>query len=225
VKVLLIEDNKSLIASLQDFLGKEWVIESAKTGEDGIRKAISGRYDVIVLDLGLPDMSGQEVCAAIRKAKVTTPILVLSGAMEAPTKVKLLTLGADDYVTKPFYAAELKARMQALHRRGSFDPHPSELLKVDSLTLDPVRRQVMRGGKKVELRRKEFDILEYLLRNRGKILTRPMIMDNVWNGESDSWNNTIDVHVKYLRDKVDRPYKRKLIRTAYGLGYTINDDV
>jgi two-component system OmpR family response regulator len=135
----------------------------------------------------------------------------------------LLQSGADDYVTKPFDIKELQARLLALLRRGHLDPKAPYLLQVDSLILDPLKRHVERGGRRIVLRRKEFDILEYLLRNRGRVVTRTMIMDNVWDANSDSWNNTIDVHIKSLRDKVDRPFKRQLISTAYGVGYTINE--
>lgn len=223
MKLLFIEDNISLINSLKDYFGKTYKIDYAAQGEKGIELASSGQYDVIVLDLGLPDINGQEVCRAIRKRNVTTPILVLSSAAEPSIKVTLLKIGADDYVTKPFHGTELRARLIALMRRGHFDPEAPYILKVDSLTLDPTRRRVERQGHKIDLRRKEFDILEYLLRNRGKVVTRSMIMDNVWSADSESWNNTVDVHIKYLRDKVDRPYKQKLIKTAYGLGYTIDD--
>ena len=223
MKLLFIEDNNTLIDSLRDYLGEDCTIESTGQGFAGITKATNGGFDAIVLDLGLPDMPGRDVCAAIRKAHVTTPILVLSGSSEPAMKVALLRAGADDYVTKPFHGVELKARLLALMRRGHFDPEAPYLLKVDSLILDPSKRKVERNGKMIDLRRKEFDILEYLMRNRGKIVTRSMIMDNVWSADSESWNNTVDVHIKYLRDKVDRPFGQKLIRTAYGLGYSIDD--
>lgn len=222
MKLLFIEDNTSLINSIKDYLGAECEVESCAQGYEGIQLAQRGGYDAIVLDLGLPDMTGREVCAAIRKTQVTTPILVLSGSSEPAMKVALLRAGADDYVTKPFHGVELKARLLALMRRGHFDPEAPYLLKVDSLVLDPSKRKVEREGKSIDLRRKEFDILEYLMRNRGKIVTRSMIMDNVWSADTESWNNTVDVHIKYLRDKVDRPFGQKLIRTAYGLGYSID---
>jgi len=224
VKLLFIEDNTALVKSLKDYFGDSTIDYTAE-GAKGIEMATTVSYDAIVLDLGLPDMSGRDVCAAIRKAQITTPILILSGTTEATMKVALLKAGADDYVTKPFHGVELKARLVALARRGHFDPAAPYLLKVNSLILDPTRRRVERHGQKIDLRRKEFDILEYLMRNRGKIVTRSMIMDNVWAADSDSWNNTVDVHIKYLRDKVDRPFKQRLIRTAYGLGYTIDDHV
>lgn len=223
MKLLFIEDNNSLISSLRDYMGEDCKIDATSNGREGIELATSGKYDAIVIDLGLPDISGREVCSQIRKAQITTPIMVLSATAEPSTKAALLRIGADDYVTKPFHGVELKARLQALMRRGHFDPEAPYLLKVDTLVLDPSSRNVEREGQKIDLRRKEFDILEYLMRNRGKVVTRSMIMDNVWSADSDSWNNTVDVHIKYLRDKVDRPFKEKLIRTSYGLGYTIED--
>ncbi|HSW37685.1 MAG TPA: response regulator transcription factor [Candidatus Saccharimonadales bacterium] len=225
MKLLLIEDNEALVKSLRDFLGKTWKIDTVSSGQEGLERIRSGNYDVIILDLNLPDMNGQEVCKAARQAMVTTPILVLSGSIEPGTKVSLFKCGADDYVTKPFNASELQERLLALLRRGHLDTANPYLLKVDSLILDPLSRQVKRSGKKIVLRRKEFDILEYLIRNRGKVVSRNMIMDNVWEADSDSWNNTVDVHIKYLRDKIDRPFKSQLIKTAHGVGYTISDSV
>jgi two-component system OmpR family response regulator len=223
MKLLFIDDNTALVRSITDFLGDNWELTPALTGRDGIRLAKSSGYDIIVLDLTLPDMSGHEVCRALRKAGISTPIIVLTGSLEAGTKVSLLKTGADDYVTKPFDANEFQARLLALMRRGHTYSEEPYVLKIDSLVLDPLKRQVERSGQKITLRRKEFDILEYLLRNRGRVVTRSMIMDNVWEADSDSWNNTVDVHIKCLRDKVDRPFKRQLISTAYGVGYTINE--
>jgi DNA-binding response OmpR family regulator len=223
VKLLFIEDNSTLVGSLKDYLGKDCKIDATSQGFEGIEKAQTRAYDAIVLDLGLPDMPGRDVCLAIRKAQVTTPILVLSGSSEPAMKVALLRAGADDYLTKPFHGVELKARLLALMRRGHFDPEAPYLLKVENLTLDPTRRLVERAGQKIVLRRKEFDILEYLLRNRGKILTRTMIMETVWGADSESWEATVDVHVKHLRDKIDKDFDYKLIKTVYGVGYTIDD--
>lgn len=223
VKLLCIEDNNKLIASLKDLLGEKYKVSIARTGEEGINRALGSKYDLIMLDLGLPDISGKEVCTAIRQAYVATPILVLSGIADAATKTTLLDLGADDYVSKPFDAKELSARLKALTRRGSqFDPSIPYLLKVDNLVLDPIARSVERDGRRIELRRKEFDILEYLIRNQGRVVTRDMILAGVWENDKDQWNSTVYVHIKCLRDKIDRPYGRKLIKTVYGVGYTIN---
>lgn len=225
MKLLLIDDNLALIKSITDYLGDTWQITAATNGYEGAKLAKGDKYDVIVLDLNLPDMSGHEVCRQLRKAGVAAPILVLSAIIEPDTKVSLLQAGADDYVTKPFDINEFRARLLALLRRGHLDSGKSYLLKADGLVLDPLKRNVERDGKKIALRRKEFDILEYLLRNQGRVVTRAMIMDNVWDSNTDSWNNTIDVHIKCLRDKVDRPFKRHLIYTAYGVGYTIKERV
>jgi DNA-binding response OmpR family regulator len=225
MKLLCIEDNAELVDSLRHFLAAGSTIAEAATGKDGLRLVKQQQYDAVILDLGLPDISGLEVCRRLRRHDLQLPVLVLSGNQDVSTKVSLFEAGADDYLTKPFTIAELRARLFALLKRSNHDPEPQSLylLKVGTLTLDPLSRQVKRSGKPIRLRPKEFDILEYLMRNRGKIVTRSMIMDNVWESGSISWDGTVNVHIKRLRDQIDRTYKRKLIKTAYGLGYTIND--
>jgi DNA-binding response OmpR family regulator len=225
MKILLVDDNLALIESIKDHLGDSWQITATNNGYEGTKLAKSHKYDIIVLDLNLPDMSGQEVCRKLRKAGVTSPIIILSAIIEPDTKVSLFQAGADDYVTKPFDINEFRARLLALMRRGHLDSEEPHLLKIGGLVVDPNKRYVERDGKKIALRRKEFDILEYLIRNQGRVVTRAMIMDNVWEDSSESWNNTVDVHIKCLRDKVDRPFKRRLIQTAYGVGYTIKETV
>lgn len=223
MKLLLVDDNASMVKSLVKLLSDAWRIKVTASGHEAIKLAKSGNYSVVVLDLNLPDVGGHNVCQAMRKAGVVSPILVLSGISDPDTKVKLFRSGADDYVTKPFDISELHARLLALLRRGHLDPKAPYLLKVDTLILDPRQRYVERGGRPICLRRKEFDVLEYLLRNRGRVVTRTMIMDNVWAADCDSWNSTVDVHIKHLRDKIDRPFKRQLISTTYGVGYIIHD--
>lgn len=227
MKLLCIEDNTHLVESLRHLLAAESTITSTTSGKEGLRLAEEKRFDAIILDLGLPDMSGLEVCKALRRRNATVPILILSGSKKPSTKVSLFEAGADDYLTKPFAIAELRARLLALLKRANRNDQSQDLylLKVGNLTLDPLSRHVERSGKPIQLRRKEFDILEYLMRNHNKIVTRSMIMDSVWESGSSSWDSTINVHIKRMRDKIDRPYKRKLIKTAYGLGYTINDKV
>ena len=183
---------------------------------------MAGGQDVIVLDLSLPDKSGYDVCRSIRLAQISTPIIILTGATDVTSRVTLLNAGADDYLTKPFSVAELRARLGALLRRSP-TPISTEIFQVQDLVVDPHRRRVERGGVQIMLRRKEFDILEYLMRNRGRPVTRSMILDHAWDGTKDTWNNTVDVHIKHLRDKVDRPFGSPLIRTAYGIGYMIDD--
>ncbi len=224
MKLLIIEDNRSLVDSLKSHLGKNFSVDVATTGKEGSRRALNGGYDIILLDLHLPDQNGYEICKAIRAAEVPTPVLILTAVTDIPSKVTLLNAGADDYVTKPFSMAELKARLHALLRRSSAIT-TATVIEVDDLVINPTRRRVVRAGVHIPLRRKEFDILEYLVRNRGKAVSRAMIVDHVWNIDRETWHNTVDVHIKHLRDKIDRPFKRQLIKTAYGIGYMIADDV
>ncbi|HSW98444.1 MAG TPA: response regulator transcription factor [Candidatus Saccharimonadales bacterium] len=220
MKLLLIEDNKPLADSLKKQLGKTFIIDAVRSGEEGMQQAISGSYDIIVLDLGLPDKNGHDVCRGIRANGISIPILVLTGVDDISSRVALLDDGADDYLTKPFNVAELRARLGALLRRPT-NTYTSSVLTVRDLTLDPTRRSVQRGGVPIALRRKEFDILEYLVRNQGRPVTRAMILDHAWDGSKDAWNNTVDVHIKHLRDKIDRPFDSTLIQTAYGIGYMV----
>lgn len=223
MKLLLIEDNKSLAQSLKKHLSKTFIVDLAETGEDGIRQAVTGRYDVIILDLNLPDKHGAEVCKTVRLSHINTPILILTGVTDIASRVALLNGGADDFVPKPFSIAELRARISALLRRAP-SGYNASVLAVRDLVIDPGRRQVLRGGVPIYLRRKEFDILEYLVRNRGRAVSRAMILDHAWDTDKDTWHNTVDVHIKHLRDKIDRPFKKdRLIKTAYGIGYMIED--
>ncbi len=166
-------------------------------------------------------MNGLEVCKAIRSAGITAPVLILSVQKDPLTSVKLLNCGADDYLTKPFNSDVLKARITALLRRGQ-EIHEEKVIRVEDLMINISRRQVWRSGVLIDLRRKEFDILEYLAKNHDRILTRSMILDHVWESGTEGWNNTVDVHIKLLRDKIDRPFGRSLIKTAYGIGYTLS---
>lgn len=222
MKLLVVEDNHWLAESIQSYLSKDFLVDIAETGEDALRKASSIQYAVIILDLNLPDMNGHDVCLQLRKKRITTPVLVLTGNKLPEDCVRLLDAGADDYLTKPFNRAELRARITALTRRRPLVQN-AHLLKVNDLTIDVQRRHVNRSGTDITLRRKEFDILEYLVANRGRVVTRQMIIDHAWSGDQQGWNNTVDVHIKHLRDKVDRPFKPALIKTAYGIGYMVDD--
>ena len=222
MKVLLIEDNRTLADGLKKQLGRNFIVDAVRTGEEGLQRALSGGQDVIVLDLSLPDKNGYDICRSIRMAQVDTPIIILTAASDVTSRVTLLNAGADDYLTKPFSVAELKARLGALLRRPPTTSN-TDTFKVQDLVVDPQRRRVERAGAPIHLRRKEFDILEYLMRNRGRPVTRSMILDHAWDGTKDTWNNTVDVHIKHLRDKIDRPFGTPLIKTAYGIGYMIDD--
>lgn len=220
-KVLVVEDNQPLAKSLKSWLGSHYEVTHVTTGRQAIKELTTSTYDAVLLDLGLPDMNGRDVCHEVRLKGIKTPILVLTATDEVGTKVTLLDVGADDYLLKPFFVGELKARLRALLRRGGSSV--PNTLYVGDLVLDPDKRQVRRGKTPIDLRRKEFDILEYLMQNRGTVVTRAMIINNSWEPGADRWNNTVDVHIKYLRDKIDRPFEHKLIKTAYGVGYMIDD--
>lgn len=222
MKILLIEDNLRLAERVKYYLGKNFIVDIASTGEEGKAKALATPYAVILLDLNLPDVHGLEVCQELRTAKLTTPILVISGIKESNSKINLLDCGADDYLVKPFDPRELTARIHALFRRHR-QGYNHHILTVKDLTIDINRRHVERAGKNIVLRRKEFDILEYLVSNQGRAVTRNMILNHAWDTTKESWHNTIDVHIKYLRDKVDKPFDTPLIKTAYGVGYMVDD--
>lgn len=222
MKILYIDDNRLLIDGVKKLLDTQYIVDSACTGNDGIEKARTVQYCAILLDLGLPDINGYEICKELRRANIGTPILILSVQKDPLIMVKLLNCGADDYLTKPFNGEVLKARIAALLRRGK-ELCDEKIIEVSDLTVNVTRRQVWRAGVKISLRRKEFDILEYLITNHGRTLTRTMILNHVWESGTESWNNTVDVHIKHLRDKIDRPFGKSLIRTAYGVGYMVED--
>ena len=222
MKILYIDDNRLLVDNVKKFLEPHYIVDHTCTGGEGIEKALSVRYALFILDLGLPDMNGLEVCRRLRSADVSAPILILTVQKDPATSIRLLNSGADDYVTKPFNGNVLKARVTALLRRRQ-EIQQERVITVGDLTLNLTRRQVSRRGKDIVLRKKEFDILEYLVINHGQVLTRSMILDHAWESGSEGWNNTVDVHIKYLRDKIDRPFDKDLIKTAYGIGYMVDD--
>ncbi len=223
MKLLVIEDNHRIARHIKTLFGKNNIIQLVRSGEDGIDRAKRSNFDVIILDLGLPDVSGLEVCRAIRSHGILSPILVLTGLDEVALRVELLNSGADDYVTKPFNAEELVARVAAVSRRKDRQ-HYDELLCVGDLVLNRTSREVSRNETKIYLRRKEYDILEYLVANKGRPVSRAMILDHAWTADRENWNNTVDVHIKQLRDKVDRPFSYPLIKTAYGIGYVVDGE-
>lgn len=221
MRILVIEDEQAIAHAIKKRLKHTYVIDVAYTGKSGSHLAEVCDYDLIILDLHLPDMSGTEICRKIRANRITTPILILTGESNVDNKVKTLDAGADDYLVKPFDFSELSARIRALLRRNPV-AYSSNLLIIADMTLDPVRRLVVRGDKIIRLRRKEFDLLEYLVRNKGKVLKREMILEHVWEDEHQSYTNIVDVHIKYLRDQIDRPFPKHLIKTVHGLGYRLD---
>ena len=222
MKILYIDDNRLLTDSVKSLLSPTYIVDAVHTGSEGIEIVRSIDYSLILLDLGLPDMDGRDVCRALRSANVTVPILVLTVQKDLATSVQLLNYGADDFLNKPFSGEVLKARVNALLRRNK-EWHEEKVIHICDLKVNVTRRQVSRSGVTIPLRRKEFDILEYLASNQGRALTRAMILDHVWESGTEGWNNTVDVHIKHLRDKVDRPFGKSLIKTAHGIGYMIDD--
>lgn len=221
MKVLVVEDNPRLAERIVYKLKGDFTVDSVDSGERALEWCQRTDYAVVVLDIGLPGISGLETCQSLRLLSNATPIIMLSGLNSVSKRVELLEAGADDYLTKPFEMSELRARIYALSRRRADRPL-GDLLICGEIALDTERRYVERRGRSIDLRRKEFDILRYLIENQGRILTRQMIMNNVWNGESTSWMSTVDVHIKHLRDKIDRPFEAPYIKTIYGLGYSID---
>ncbi|HEX8964939.1 MAG TPA: response regulator transcription factor [Patescibacteria group bacterium] len=220
MRLLVIEDDKETAYAIKEVLIDNYVVELAFTGAEGYEKALANEYDLITLDLNLPDINGLEVCKKIRSKGIITPILMLTGQDEISTKVAGLDYGADDYLLKPFNFEELMARIRVLLRRNH-PHHMTNTLHVGNLTLDLTKKVVKRGNRSIPLRRKELSLLEYLMRNRGKVITREMILNHVWASIEDPSTNTIDVHIKYLRDQIDKPFVKKLIKTVHGLGYKI----
>ena len=220
MRILVIEDDALIAETLSELLAEHYEVETVTTGRAGLDQGLTGVYDLIVLDLGLPDMSGHEVCRALRGEGIATPVIILTGQGDVRHKVAALDSGADDYLVKPFKFPELAARIRAVLRRS---PGPVAPLTMEfgDIILDPENRIATRKGKAVKLRRKEFDLLAYLLRNQGQIVTRSMILDNVWEDGAAQFSNIVDVHVKYLRDRIEKPFKAPLIKTVHGVGYTI----
>lgn len=220
MRILIIDDNRQIAAALQRGLRPNYAVDVCLTGKEGLLRAQTISYDVILLDLNLPDTSGGEICAELRNNHIHTSIIVLTGRDDPADKVTLLDMGVDDYITKPFSLDELQARIRTALRHSS-KLHKSTSLIVGDLELDPAARTVQRQQQMIKLRRKEFDLLEYLMRNAGRTLTRAMILEHIWDINENLWANVVDVHIKHLRDKIDRPFGSKLIKTVHGVGYKL----
>ena len=218
--ILLVEDDPSIILTLTHALRNDFKIDPVQTGKLAIYKCDVNEYDLIVLNLGLPDLNGLQVCQQLRERGVTTRIMILSGETRTIAKINLLDAGANDYVSKPFSLGELKARMRVLLRNMPKPPLPRQIMAGD-LLLDRKTRTVSRGGARVRLRRKEFAMLECLMEHAGSVVTRDILVNRAWDYDTHVWTNTIDVHIKHLRDKIDRPFGKTTIRTVHGLGYKL----
>jgi DNA-binding response OmpR family regulator len=220
MKILIVEDE----AKVADFLTKGlqqsgYETDVAADGQEGYEKIGSNDYDLILLDLMLPKIGGYELIPKIRNCKPLIPIIAVTAKASVEDRVQGLNRGCDDYLVKPFSFAELLARVKAQIRRGS--AAASLELSAADLVLNPLKRKVTRGGKTIELSNKEFSLLEYLLRNKDQIVTRNMIVENVWDTSFNNFTNVVDVYINYLRNKIDRDFEPHLIHTVRGLGYVI----
>jgi two-component system OmpR family response regulator len=220
MRVLVVEDEVKLSGLLRRGLTEEgYAADVARTGEDALWMARSVEYDAIVLDLMLPELDGLEVCRRLREGGVWTPVLMLTARNGVDARVAGLDAGADDYLQKPFSFAELLARLRALARRGL--PERPAVLEVGSLRLDPATRQVWRGEVEVRLSAKEFALLETFMRRPGRVLSRGQLLEHAWDFAYENRSNVVDVYVRYLREKVDRPFGLAQLETVRGAGYRL----
>jgi two-component system, OmpR family, response regulator len=221
MRALLVEDDATIAEFVVRGLREAgFAVEHAADGEAGLTSATGQPYDVAIVDLMLPKRDGLSLIEELRRRGIPTPVLILSARRSVDDRVRGLQTGGDDYLTKPFAFAELLARVQALVRRSTRAPEPTTLT-VDDLVLDLLSRRVTRGGKPIDLRPREFALLEYLMRNPGRVVSKTMILSHVWEYNFDPQTNIVDVLVSRLREKIDRPFEKKLLHTVRGVGYVL----
>jgi two-component system OmpR family response regulator len=221
MKLLVIEDDREAASYLVKGLSESgYVVDHAADGREGLFLATSGKYDALVVDRMLPGMDGLSLVAALRAAEIAVPVLILSALGAVDDRVKGLRAGSDDYLVKPFAFAELLARIEVLLRRGGA-PTATTRLKVGDLEMDLLARQVTRAGRDIDLLPREFRLLEFLMRHAGQVVTRTMLLENVWDYHFDPQTNVIDVHVSRLRHKIDRGFDYALLQTIRGAGYSL----
>lgn len=221
MKILLIEDEPAIAKIVSSALRYERIsVDIARCGKAGLRLAVANKYDLIILDYKLPDKNGDEVCTQLRSANFDLPIIILSAIGDSENKVRLLDIGADDYITKPFQLAELFARIRVALRKQKIEF--GTILSYDDLRLDLKKHSVERRGNKIQLRDKEIRILEYMMRHPEQVLTREMILSYAWGPNTERFTNVVDVHMHYLRDKVDKPFGEPMIQTVNNVGYKLS---
>ena len=223
MRILLIEDDQKIASFVVKGLkAAGYAVDRASDGEEGLHLALTEPYDAAIVDIMLPGLDGLTVIERMRKERVNTPVIILSAKGSVDDRVKGLQRGGDDYLTKPFAFSELLARVQALVRRASRASEPTRLT-VGDLSIDLLTREVVRGGKSIELQPLEFSLLEYLMRNPGRVVSKTMIMEHVWDYNFDPQTNVVEVRISRLRDKIDRGFDRKLIHTVRGVGYVLKE--
>jgi len=221
MRLLLVEDDPKIASFILRGLKAEgYAVDHASDGQEGLHLAVTEPYDAAIIDVMLPKLDGISVIESMRKDKVNTPVIILSAKGSVDDRVKGLQVGGDDYLPKPFAFSELLARVQALIRRGSGLSEPIRLT-VGDLTMNLLNREVTRGGQRIELQRLEFSLLEYLMRSAGKVVSKTMIMEHVWDYNFDPQTNVVESRICRLRDKIDRGFDKKLIQTVRGVGYAL----
>ena len=224
MRALIIEDDEVVATFIAKGLRQHgYLVDVARDGRDGLFHALEQAYDVMIVDRMLPGLDGLSVLKTVRSAGNTTPILILSALAEVDNRVEGLRAGGDDYLTKPFAFSELLARLEALQRRPRGGAAEDTAYRAGDLELDPRRRTVTRAGEPLRLLPREFALLEYLMRHRGQVVTRTMLLENVWGYHFDPQTNVVDVHVSRIRAKVDRPFSEPLIETVRGVGYRLRN--
>lgn len=223
MRILLVEDDRRTASFISKGLKEEGcTVDHATDGEEGLQLAREGSYDAAVVDVMLPKLDGLSLIKELRGRNVTTPVLVLSAKATVDDRIRGLHAGGDDYLVKPFAFSELVARLQALTRRSAHAPEPT-VFSVGGLKIDIIRKKAFRDGGEIELQLKEYALLEYLMRNAGRVVSKTMIMEHVWDFNFDPQSNIVEARLCRLRDKIDRPFRKKLIHTIRGLGYVLEE--
>ncbi|MBP1740814.1 MAG: DNA-binding response regulator [Deltaproteobacteria bacterium] len=221
MRLLLVEDDPKIASFiLKGMKAEGYAVDHASDGQEGLHMAVTEPYDAAIIDVMLPKLDGLSVIERMRKEKVNTPVIILSAKGSVDDRVKGLQVGGDDYLPKPFAFSELLARVQALIRRGSGLSEPTRLTVAD-LTMNLLTREVTRAGQKIDLQRLEFSLLEYLMRNAERVVSKTMIMEHVWDYNFDPQTNVVESRICRLRDKIDRGFEKKLIQTVRGVGYAL----
>jgi len=224
MRLLVVEDDVKIASFIVKGLRQEgYAVDHAADGPKGLEMALGQSYDAAVIDLMLPGLDGLSLIEGLRRAERTTPVIILSARRSVDERVQGLQAGGDDYLTKPFAFSELSARMRALLRRSRGYAEPAQMSYAD-LEMDLLRREVSRGGKPIELQPLEFSLLAYLMRHAGQVVTRTMIIEQVWNYHFDPQTNVVDARICRLREKIDKQFSRKLIQTIRGVGYALRED-
>lgn len=224
MRILVVEDDKKIASFVTKGLKEAgFAVDHVINGEDGLHLALTEPYDAAIIDIMLPKLDGLQLIGELRRQKINTPVLILSAKRSVDDRVRGLQKGGDDYLTKPFAFSELLARIQALIRRAQGSVEPTSLT-IGDLSMDLLSRKVIREGKHLDLQPREFALLEYLMRNAGRVVSKTMIMEHVWDYAFDPATNVVEARICRLRDKIDREFARKLIHTIRGVGYVLRAD-